>query len=94
MAVLSFRLIDSGFKIRYFSRIGYGLRHNNIMTACQMRTRHPCGERAPGLKRIPEHILPAADQGYYLIDVEIQDTRMPVREHLSYRRLADAWRSV
>jgi hypothetical protein len=70
--------------------VGHHLRHDHVVAISEVDPQHRHRQKPPGLERVPEAVAPAADHGGYPVDIEVEDTGMPVSEGARYRRLPDA----
>src|SRR5581483_9802317 len=74
--------------------VRHHLRHDHVVAIGEVDPRHRCRQKPPGLERVAEAVGPAADHGGYPVDIEVEDTGMPVSERARYRRFPDAGRPV
>src|SRR5258707_7631341 len=72
--------------------VRHHLRHDHVVAIGEMDPRHRCRQKPPSLERVAEAVAPAADHGGYPVDIEGEDTRMPVSESARYRRFPDSRR--
>jgi len=74
--------------------VRHHLRHDHIVAAGEVGPCHPRRQQPPGVEGHAEVLAAAADHCGYSVDIEIEDTGMPVSERTRYRRFADTRRPV
>jgi hypothetical protein len=75
-------------------QVRHHLRHDHVMAIGEMDPRHRRRQKPPGLERVTEAVAPAANHGGYPVDIEVENTGMPVSERARYRRFPDPRRPV
>src|SRR5215469_9193169 len=96
LAVLGFGRCCGRLEVCQFPGVHarHHLRHDHVVAIGEVDPRHRCRQKYPSLERGREPVSPAADQGGYLVDIEVEDTGMPVSEGPRYRRFPYAGRPV
>jgi hypothetical protein len=70
------------------------LRHDHVPAIGEVHPRHRCRQKPSSLERVREPVFAAANHGGYPIDIEVEDTGMPVSEGARHRRFPYAGRPV
>jgi hypothetical protein len=96
LEVLGFGRCCGSLEVCQFTgvHVRHHLRHDHVVAIGEMGPRHRCRQKPPGLERVAEAVAAAADHGSYPVDIEVEDTGMPVSERARDRRFPDAGRPV
>jgi hypothetical protein len=85
VAVLGSGCCCGTLEVSHFPGVRYQLRHDHVAAAGEVDPRHRRSQGPGSFERVREVVPPASDERDELVDVEVEDTGMPVGERARYR---------